>query len=117
MKLKFQSKNLLFACGPLGCVDPIKPGLSGGAGISWLISALLALVIGFAGIFAIFQFIFAGYGYLNSSGDPKKAEAAWNKITYAVLGLVIIGGSFLFAEIIGRVTGQNPLRGINILGP
>ena len=100
----------------MGCVNPIKAGWTGLAGVGKFIGALLGLAIGFSGIFAVFQFISAGYMYLSSQGDPKKAEMAWWRIQFAIMGLVVIGASFLITEAIEKITGINPLK-IIITGP
>jgi len=102
--------------GVLGCLEPINPVYQGTAGIGKFISNILILTIGLSGIFAIFQFIIAGYLYLGAQGDPKKAEVAWWRIMYAVIGLVVIGATFMMAGVITAITGVNPLK-FQILGP
>lgn len=84
---------------------------SDNAGFFLLISNILKLLGTIAGIYFIFQIIFAGYSYLSSNGDPKKMEQSWAKIVQSLLGLIIIAGSVLLSSLIGRLVG------IDILNP
>ncbi len=72
----------------------------------------LGLVV--ASIYAIFQFIQAGYLYM--SGDPKKIDQAWNKIYQTMIGLVIISAAFALVGIISYIVGTNLLNP-TIYGP
>lgn len=65
-----------------------------------LLTALLMLV----GTFALFLFMFAGYKYMNTAGDPKKLEGARSTLTYGILGLLLVLFSFLIIQIIFIVT-------------
>jgi len=84
---------------------------SQGQGLFLFISNLFKVVGVIAGIYMVFQFIFAGYMYLSAEGDVKKTLLAWTKIWQSVLGFVIIASAFVLAALIGRITG------INILAP
>ncbi|MBU1127008.1 hypothetical protein KKF11_01570 [Patescibacteria group bacterium] len=70
-------------------------------GLMILLNNVLRLVIVLAGLFAFFNILIAGFGFLGASGDPKKVEAAWAKIWQSMLGLLIILGSFVLAAIFG----------------
>jgi uncharacterized membrane protein len=65
-----------------------------------VVSALLA----FVGFFALFLFIFAGWKYMNSGGDPKKLEGARNTLIYGILGLLVVLFSFFIIGLISTVT-------------
>lgn len=59
----------------------------------------------FAGLFALFLFIYSGFRYMNSAGDPKKLEGARNTLIYGIVGLLVVLFSFLIINIISQVTG------------
>jgi hypothetical protein len=59
----------------------------------------------FAGIVALFFIIISGIKLLTSGGDPKAVDAAKKTLTYAIIGLVIILGSFFIISVIGYITG------------
>lgn len=70
-----------------------------------LISLGITLLSTFAIIFFVIQIILAGYGFMNSKGDPKNMEVARNKLTQNVIGLTItilaVGLGSLIASILG----------------
>lgn len=68
-----------------------------------LVNAFLRLLFIVAGIYALYNFIMAGFDFMNSGGDPKKLSSAWGKIWQTMLGLLIIVCSFLFAALIGML--------------
>jgi hypothetical protein len=65
----------------------------------------------FAGIISFILLIFGSFQFIVSAGDAKKAEKGREAITGAVLGLLIVFGSFWIVQIIQKITG------INILNP
>jgi len=82
-----------------------------GGGFFLFLSNLFKLAGTIAGIVMLVQFITAGYMYLSSEGDPKKASQAWAKIWQAIVGLLIIAAAFIIAGLVEKFTG------IKILNP
>lgn len=76
-------------------------GYEGLTGVGLFISNMLRLFFVVAGIFALFNFLLAGFSYMNAAGDAKKLSEAWNKIWLSLIGLVIIVGSFALAALAG----------------
>ncbi len=64
---------------------------------------LFNILIVAGGIYAVFNFILAGYGFLSAGDDPKKIQGAWAKIWQTAIGVMFIAGSFLLAAIFGRI--------------
>jgi len=93
-------------------------GLLGG-GPTRFIQALVRLLIVGAGIFTLFNLVFAGYTFLSAGGDPKKIADAWAKIWQSLLGLTIAVGSFVLAAIFGQLLfgDYNALLQITVFGP
>jgi hypothetical protein len=102
---------------PVGCIvaptnmpfDPANP-LSGIIGLA---NSLLRLVFIVAGLWALVNFILAGFSFFTASGDPKKVTLAWEKIWMTVLGLVLIVSSFLLAAVVGILLFNDPFALIN----
>jgi hypothetical protein len=69
-------------------------------GIVGLFTNLLRLVFVVAGIYALFNFIMAGYQYMMAGGDAKMLNSAWARIWQTLMGLVIIVGSFALAALV-----------------
>jgi hypothetical protein len=100
------------------------PGISrwGGfqeGGPTAFVTAILRTAIIGAGLFALINFILAGYSFLSAGGDANKIAAAWAKIWQSVLGLAIAVGSFVLAAIVGQLLFGDYYRllRISIYGP
>ncbi len=66
-----------------------------------VINAALAL----SGVVAVFLIIYSGYQYVTSSGDKEKVDNARKRLTYAIIGLVIIMMSFVMVNLLSQFTG------------
>jgi len=64
---------------------------------------VVALIIVIAGIWTVFNFISAGYIYLNSNNQPQKLTDAGNKILQSVIGLAIVATAYTIAGILGFI--------------
>ena len=49
--------------------------------------------------------IWAGYDFLISRGDPSKLKSAKSKLTYGIIGFVLIGLSYFIVNILSYMTG------------
>ena len=83
-------------------------GGGSGGGLILFMTNILRLVFIVAGIFAFINFIVAGFQYMNSAGDTKSLTAAWNRIMYSLVGMVVIIGSFAMAALMGQVFFGSP---------
>lgn len=99
--------------GPINPPEAIKkltpPGkeLGDPSGLIVLFNNILQLLIVVAGIYALLNFILAGYAFMSAGGDPKKVEAAWAKIWQSMVGLLIIAVSFALAALMGKLLFDN----------
>jgi len=75
-----------------------------------LISALVGSLLIIAALLAFFFLILGGIQWITSGGDKAGMEAARNKITHAIVGLIIVGAAWAIMILI-----QNFL-GITIIG-
>lgn len=83
-------------------------GVDPGNAIGSLLNLFFNLILIVAGIFALFNFILAGYMFLSAGDDPKKVEGAWSKIYMSVIGLLVAGGSLVLAAIFGQIIFGDP---------
>ncbi len=72
-------------------------------GLTDLLSTILNLLVVVAGLYMLFNLIFAGYQFINAAGDPKTIESAWSKIWQSIVGLVLVAGSFTLAALFGQL--------------
>lgn len=87
-----------------GQVQP-PPGVreysqNGQFGLLVFMSNIIRLVTIIAGIWSLFNLIFAGFKYITASGDVKAIETAWNNILMSLLGLAVIVMAFTITAII-----------------
>lgn len=87
-------------------------GLTGeggvGGGLIGFLNNIVRLLIIVGGLFAFFNLILAGYGFLSAGDDPKKMAGAWAKIWQSIMGLLFILGSFVLAAIFGYLLFGDP---------
>lgn len=95
--------------GIFGTVEP-PPTAYGGvfSGLVPFLNNILRLIFVIAGLFAFFNLIIAGFGFMSAGGDPKAIEKAWSKIWQSLIGLLIIVASFLLAAIFGYLLFGDP---------
>ncbi len=56
-------------------------------------------------LITLFYMIWAGIQWIMSSGDKQKIEAAKNRLTYAIAGLVLLFLSFFIVNLIQHLFG------------
>ena len=107
--------SVVFAAdGIIGGITPPPGVISYGdgsgnpSGLIMLLNNVLRLMILAAGIFALINFILAGFAFMTAAGDPKKVELAWAKIWQSMVGLLIIVGSFALAALVGQLIFKDP---------
>lgn len=64
-----------------------------------------------ASVICLVLLIFGGFGVIVGAGggDTKRLEQARQTITWAVIGLLLVVGSFWIVQVIGKLTGVNLL--------
>lgn len=80
--------------GTLG--DMLKPKnfIGGNLGYTQLVNQVINLVFIVAAALTFFYLIFGAISWITSGGDKGKVEAARNKITAAVIGLLILAATW-----------------------
>lgn len=68
-----------------------------------VISTIIGVMTVVAGIYFLFLVIIAGYQWMTSGGDKAGMEAARNKLTYAIVGLVVVVLAFTLISLIGAL--------------
>ena len=81
---------------------------TGPGGLFLFINNILKLLIYGAGLFALFNFILAGYGFMAAGGDADRMAQAWAKIWQSLLGLAVAAGAFVIAGVVGLIIFGDP---------
>jgi len=105
--------------GPLGQYGGIREG-----GLAKFLNNIFILLTVGAGIFALFNFIRAGYTYMGAKDEKEKLEDASAMIVNSLIGLLIIASAFVIAALAGqlffgswefiinpKITGPEPAAG------
>lgn len=72
-----------------------------------LLSNALGLLFFVAGLLAFLFIVIGGIQWITAGGDAKAAQAARDRITAAVVGLLVVVAAFAITVILGQVFGIN----------
>lgn len=98
----------------VGTIDPPQTIIKSVGQTGDFISVIVRFITVIAGLYALWQFITGGFGYISSGGDKGKIQTATQQIMMSITGLAIIGISFILASVIGRLLFG---AGFNLLSP
>jgi hypothetical protein len=76
---------------------------AGGIGLVLFLSNLIRIITIAGGVFVMVNILYAGWIYISSSGDTSAHEKVANTVTYSVIGLAIIVGSYAAAALAGAI--------------
>lgn len=76
-----------------------------------LISALVGTLLIIAALLAFFYLILGGIQWITAGGDKTGMEAARNKITHAIVGLIIVGAAWAVMLLVQNFLGVKIIGG------
>ncbi|MCR4263770.1 MAG: pilin [Candidatus Roizmanbacteria bacterium] len=85
----------------------VTAGQVQGGALVVVFNIFLRLILVIAGFFAIWKFIEAGYSFMNAAGQPEKITEARDKITFTVVGLLVMASALVLAGVIGLIFYQD----------
>lgn len=92
--------------GPIKNPD-LFTGPDGTITLGSIITVLLKYLYPIAGFILFVYIIIAGFQWLSSAGDPKKIESARQRLTYAILGFILLIASPWVARIVQLIFSPN----------
>ncbi len=98
----------------------IQPPMAGGqkiiniTNLGTLISAIVGALLIISALLAFFYLILGGISWITSGGDKAGMEAARNKITHAIVGLVIVGAAWSIMVLLQNFLGITVIGGSGI---
>lgn len=108
--------NTVFAVDPLnipGASIDYPPGFDPAIGsIGGIISKAIPYIFSFAGLALLLMLIMAGFDLLTSAGDAKKLEMGKQRLTYAILGILIIIVAYWIVQIAGKIFGVVEIQSV-----
>lgn len=87
----------------VGTIAPPQTVISDIGQTTNFISVIVRFITVIAGLYAMWQFLTGGFGFITSNGDKGKVQQSTQQIMMAILGLTVIGVSFILGAIIGRL--------------
>lgn len=85
--------------------------------IGLLISSVIGTLLVVAALLAFFYLILGGIQWITSGGDKTGMEAARNKITHAIVGLVIVGSAWAVMILVQNFLGIGDIAGGTVTLP
>ncbi len=75
------------------------------AGFGIWLGSLMSAVMMISGVLVLFYLLWGGIEWITSGGDKGKTEAARNKITAAVIGLIVLASSTAIIMVLQQFLG------------
>ena len=118
----FLPPPILAVASPIGITQPSGAGIpvnnknrcDADTFVGQIIQAALAIIFTIAAVAILIMVLWGLTELILSAGDKEKVGNARKRITYALVGLVILALSFVIIQIIGQVTGFNPLNKLGL---
>jgi hypothetical protein len=71
--------------------------------IQSFIQSVVQVFITLAGAVSVGFFVWGGFGYITSSGNPEKLDQSKNTIKYSAIGLAIVWGAFVLSNVVTQL--------------
>lgn len=68
--------------------------------IETFIKSIIQILVTIAGLVSAGFFVWGGFGYMTSSGNPVELDKAKNTIKYSAIGLAVVLGAFVLTNVI-----------------
>ena len=100
-KLNVVGKILFLAIGLTVLIaHPVLAADGNVAQVENFIKSIIKVVAGLAGLIATGFFVFGGFVYITSSGNPERLEKAKHTLLYSGIGLAIVIAAFVISNIV-----------------
>jgi len=86
-------------------IEPIDTGKGYATNFGTMFSSILNVIMLIAALLVFGYMIWGGIEWITSGGDKGKAEGARNKLTAAIIGLVIIAASYAVVTLVVQFLG------------
>lgn len=78
---------------------------SGGAALGQLISNLIGALFIAGFLLATIELLLGGYGWITSGGEKQELEKARNKITNALIGIIVVAAVYAVTRLLASFFG------------
>jgi len=102
-------------------IGTVEGGPGWAANLGSIISTALSFVMALAALIVFMYLIWGGIEWITSGGDKSKTESARNKITAAVLGLIVLAASYaillLMLQVLGLGSITETFNNVKVIDP
>ena len=91
--------------------SPIQALGSGSQGINNVLNKGVLLLFTVAAILAVFMVIISAFQWITSGGDKEAVGNARKRLTYAIIGIVLLALTFLILNLLGQFLGFTIFEG------
>ncbi len=106
---KYLSQELIISVAPepsqTASSLSIKGPLENISNLADVINLVVKLVYPLAGILLFVYFVWGGFSFITSAGDPEKVQSGKNRIKSALIGFVLLFLSYFFVGLVARILG------------
>lgn len=88
--------TLLFA-------SPVSAATGDISTIETFIKNIIGILVKLAGLVAAGFFVWGGFGYITSSGNPESLDRSKKTILYSAIGLAVVLGAFVLTNVVSDV--------------
>ncbi len=71
--------------------------------IQSFIQSVIQVMITLAGLVSVGFFVWGGFGYITSSGNPESLDRSKKTILYSAIGLAIVLGAFVLSNVVTQL--------------
>lgn len=68
--------------------------------VETFIKSVILILVKIAGLVAAGFFVWGGFGYITSSGNPEMLDRSKKTILYSAIGLAVVLGAFVLTNIV-----------------
>lgn len=106
MKKLIFAQSLIFTA--LTIASPVfAESTAGGVSqIQTFIQSVIQVLVTLAGLISVGFFVWGGFGYITSSGNPESLDRSKKTILYSAIGLAIVLGAFVLSNIVTQLAGS-----------
>lgn len=77
-----------------------------------VIETAIPFLLVFAGVGLLLMILSAGFALLTSGGDPKRLETGKQRLTYAVIGFIVVFAAYWIVQLVARIFGLTGLESV-----
>jgi len=85
------------------CVSPVLAASADVTKIETFIKSVIQILVTLAGLVSAGFFVWGGFGYITSSGNPETLDRSKKTILYSAIGLAVVLGAFVLTNVVSDV--------------